>query len=385
MKKAHTRSWWLLGSLGGLAAVAALTVGIVAAQDGASLTEDQLRNLEYPNDFTAGGTAPLTDGAYTEPIQPGAATQIEVRFDRAAFGSIDGQPAAAVILITDPGGSGTFYDLHLVAADLTPLVTAFLGDRVPIQALQFIDDRIVVDFLGHGPADPACCPTHNVSQTYALQDGDLRLVSAVSLPAFLDVPEGLSLGGWYGEPTTSTAVLASAPLLQRLWWFDSATDRWVLDDWNLPPALRPAIALSRGAGFFVVARDATAIPVPLAVSPSPCPLNPGPVNPLDPSMVVQSPGNGATLSSPLTVTGSARVFEATVSLRLLDTDGAVLTETFTTAAEAGPALAPFTGAVPFDVAASTPACLQVFEESARDGSQRNVVQIGVILSPATGS
>ena len=381
VKHSWFRSRWIRSLIGALAAAAALAVGIVAAQDGASLTEDQLRNLEYPNDFTTGGTAPLTDGAYTEPIQPGAATQTEVRFDRAAFGSIDGQPAAAVILGTDPEGTGFFVNLHLVDADLVPLVTTLLGDRVRIQALQIISDRIVVDFLGFAPTDPLCCRTQNVSQAYALQAGALRLVSAVSLPALIDVPEGLSLIGWYGEPTAASAVLASAPLLQRLWWFDPATDRWILDDWNLPLALRPAIAIARGAGFFVVAQDATAIPVPLTVPPPPCPLNPGPVNSVAPSMVIQSPGNGATLSSPLIVTGRARVFEATVSLRLLDADGAVLTETFTMAAEAGPALAPFTGAVPFAVAAATPACLQVFETSARDGSQRNVVQIGLTLLP----
>ena len=198
MKHSWFRSRWIRSLIGALAAAAALAVGIVAAQDGASLTEDQLRNLEYPNDFTTGGTAPLTDGAYTEPIQPGAATQTEVRFDRAAFGSIDGQPAAAVILGTDPEGTGFFVNLHLVDADLVPLVTTLLGDRVRIQALQIISDRIVVDFLGFAPTDPLCCRTQNVSQAYALQAGALRLVSAVSLPALIDVPEGLSLIGWYG-------------------------------------------------------------------------------------------------------------------------------------------------------------------------------------------
>lgn len=356
---------------------------LVSAQDGAMLTDERLRNLAYPNDFTAGGTAPLTDGAYTEPIQPDADSQVMVSLERAAFGLIEGRPAAAVILITDPGGSGTFIDLHLVDDALTPVASTFLGDRVRPQALQIVDDYIVVDLLGFGPDDPACCPSHNVSQTYNLQDGRLRLVAGQSVPTFITVPEGTSLVGWYGEPTTAAAILASTPLLRLLWWFDPTTDRWLLDSRDLPPVLRPTIPISRGLGFFVVARDATSIPVPLITPPAPCPLNPAPVNPLDPSLIVQTPGNGATLASPFTVTGLARVFEASVSLRLLDADGAILADTFTTAAEGAPTLAPFSGTVTFDVPIETAACLQVFEASARDGAPVNVVQISLTLLPAT--
>ena len=61
--------------------------------------------------------------------------------------------------------------------------------------------------------------------------------------------------------------------------------------------------------------------------------------------------------------------------------GAVLADTFTTAAEAGPSLAPFSTSVSFSVASEQPGCIRVFEASARDGSPVNVVQVPVTLAP----
>jgi hypothetical protein len=58
-----------------------------------------------------------------------------------------------------------------------------------------------------------------------------------------------------------------------------------------------------------------------------------------------------------------------------------IADTFTLAAEAGPALAPFSTSVAFSVGSEQPGCIRVFEESARDGSPVNVVQVPVVLAP----
>ena len=112
-----------------------------------------------------------------------------------------------------------------------------------------------------------------------------------------------------------------------------------------------------------------------------CPANPSPPNPADPSMVLNQPAPNATVTSPVQLSGLARVFEANVRITVYSASGMVLADTFTTAAEAGPALAPFSADVPFTVLTSQAGCIRVFEESAADGSPRNIVQVEVNLSP----
>jgi hypothetical protein len=122
-----------------------------------------------------------------------------------------------------------------------------------------------------------------------------------------------------------------------------------------------------------------------------CPENPSPPNPADPSMILDLPAEGATITSPVTVRGKARTFEANVRITIYDANGNKLVDTFTTAAEAGPVLAPFSASVPFSSSATQQGCVRVWEASAQDGSPRNVVQHEVTLSlgvtglPATGS
>lgn len=112
-----------------------------------------------------------------------------------------------------------------------------------------------------------------------------------------------------------------------------------------------------------------------------CPANPSPPDAADPSISVDSPSRGDTVSSPVSVEGKARVFEANVRITVFDAAGHILADTFTTAAEGAPALAPFATSVAFNTAEQQQGCIRVFEESARDGSPRNVVQVEVNLAP----
>src|SRR5438093_276910 len=49
-----------------------------------------------------------------------------------------------------------------------------------------------------------------------------------------------------------------------------------------------------------------------------------------PPIVVETPLIGQRVSSPVTISGTANVFEATVSIRILDANGNELANTFTT-------------------------------------------------------
>jgi hypothetical protein len=120
----------------------------------------------------------------------------------------------------------------------------------------------------------------------------------------------------------------------------------------------------------------------VAQATQPCPANPSPPDAADPSMILNQPAAGDTVTSPVHIAGLARVFEANVRITVYSASGMVLEDTFTTAAEAGPTLAPFEADVAFTVLTEQAGCIRVWEESAADGSPRNVVQVEVNLSPA---
>jgi Cu-Zn family superoxide dismutase len=139
----------------------------------------------------------------------------------------------------------------------------------------------------------------------------------------------------------------------------------------------PAGNAGPGIACGVIQRRQPGPPVPIGA----CPANPSPPDAADPSIVVDSPAPLARVTSPVTISGRARVFEATVSITIFDRTGTPIVNTFTTAAEAGPVLAPFSTSVAFNIPTEQPGCIRVFEASARDGSPVNVVQVPVTLVP----
>lgn len=100
-----------------------------------------------------------------------------------------------------------------------------------------------------------------------------------------------------------------------------------------------------------------------------------------PAIVVESPAIGASVSSPVTVKGTANVFEATVSLRILDSRGREVARTFTTATCGTGCRGRYSKSVRFSVSSEQPGTIEVFEESAEDGRPINVVRIPVTLRP----
>ncbi|MBE2223256.1 MAG: META domain-containing protein [Anaerolineae bacterium] len=138
------------------------------------------------NNLAGGGMAPVTlsNGIYQEAIPDSAASMNTSLLDKAAFGQIDGQPAAAVTLATNNGGSGTYIDLAVVTfADgaATNVATIMLGDRVQVNSVEISESGIiVVDMVEAGEGDPLCCPTQHVINLYALQDGELVEVSSTA-------------------------------------------------------------------------------------------------------------------------------------------------------------------------------------------------------------
>ncbi len=87
----------------------------------------------------------------------------------------DGQAEVVTVLVSDTGGSGSFY--HLVAlrqsddGGLEHFATYFLGDRLKIPSLTIEDGGIESVMLVPDEDDALCCPTQRVDLRYEL-DGD---------------------------------------------------------------------------------------------------------------------------------------------------------------------------------------------------------------------
>ena len=101
-----------------------------------------------------------------------------------------------------------------------------------------------------------------------------------------------------------------------------------------------------------------------------------------PPIAVALPQSGMRVSSPITIAGSADVFEATVNIRVLNGNGEVIAESFAMATCGTGCRGDFSTQIDVPIDAEQPGTIQVFEYSAKDGSMINVVEIPVILVPS---
>jgi hypothetical protein len=100
-----------------------------------------------------------------------------------------------------------------------------------------------------------------------------------------------------------------------------------------------------------------------------------------PPIVVETPYEGEEVASPILMTGTANVFEATVSYRLVDGAGNEIKTGFTTATCGTGCRGRFTERIKFEVSERTEAVLQVFESSAENGEPLHEVDIPLTLLP----
>jgi heat shock protein HslJ len=139
-----------------------------------------LQYMTFLSKWFPSGKVTLSRGEYREPAAPGSASEIIVTLsDRKAFGMVNGRQTAAVILVTDPGGSGMFYDLALLRREAEGWVntdSVFLGDRVKVHSVAIENDRIIVAMRVHGPNDPMCCLTLEANRRFSVRGN--RLVPA---------------------------------------------------------------------------------------------------------------------------------------------------------------------------------------------------------------
>ncbi|MCL6558749.1 MAG: GerMN domain-containing protein [Firmicutes bacterium] len=97
----------------------------------------------------------------------------------------------------------------------------------------------------------------------------------------------------------------------------------------------------------------------------------------EPVIWVTAPVKGQKITSPVTVKGTARVFEASVSVRLKDESGNVIARGFTTATQGAPGHGDFVITLPFTASPGGKGTLEIYWTSPNDGSELNVVAVPV--------
>lgn len=96
------------------------------------------------------------------------------------------------------------------------------------------------------------------------------------------------------------------------------------------------------------------------------------------NIVVNSPQANAVVTSPITVSGEARVFEGTVIIHVTTLSGDVLIEEIATArAPDVGEWGPYSAKINYDFSSTKEGFVKVFSESARDGSVENLVEVPV--------
>ena len=167
------------GSLVLLAMALAVTAAACApdrpVRSPGELSAAELRSASYPNPYLEEGSVRLENGTYENAARRTAVFLLP----EYAVGDLDGDsvPDAATVLATNTGGSGTFHDLVAVLnRDGQPEAAAslFLGDRVPTERIRIVGGTIELDVTMHGPGDPMCCPSMDLTRKFRLEDGALE-------------------------------------------------------------------------------------------------------------------------------------------------------------------------------------------------------------------
>ena len=155
-----------------------MLVAIVVGQSAPALPA--LQNFTFDlgeNASVEGGKVPLFNGRWKDPAEGGSTFNL---LPAHAVGDLDGDGTAdaAVVLVEESAGTGTFAYLFALknrAGTLTQLGhPEWLGDRSIVERLAIDRQGILsVRFLTHKDGDPDCCPTMRIDDRFRVENGRL--------------------------------------------------------------------------------------------------------------------------------------------------------------------------------------------------------------------
>ena len=102
-----------------------------------------------------------------------------------------------------------------------------------------------------------------------------------------------------------------------------------------------------------------------------------------PAVLVESPTPGASVASPLTVSGMSNTFEGTVNYSIADGDGLIVAEGSTTATDGNGTWGSFEFTETFSGAKPGLGAVIAFQEDAEKGGQRDVYEVPVRFGETT--
>ncbi len=363
---------------------------LVAGMESPRLTLQQLRNAQYHLPLLGDENTPIqfTDGAGHIAFGEGATERVSAGIvnDTVAFGDLngDGFADAAVIVFISGGGSGTFiYLIAVLDREGAPVQAAhaFLGDRVPVRSLTIQSGKIVAETVAHRPSDGLCCPTLEITRTFALEVD--QLVPRQALVIESPLPGETVAGGVELRGTTS--VYPSAETLAYL-VYDARGG--VIGMGNLPvdgygdqPGTFAApvefIAGTDGPGRIEIvdtdpangsAPTRTSVPVILQAAP----ITDGRTSrEPTPELILESPLSGATVGRTVELRGriSALPFEKNLTYRIYNQAGTVIDQSWISVEGDYGGPGAFTRSI--DIPATTapgPLRIEVRDESVIDGA-----------------
>jgi germination protein M len=270
-------------------------------------------------------------------------------------------PLAAVLLLTGCGGDETGAPATSVETETTPPATTAETETVAEDITSF-----GVYFIRNDKVAPA---HRSVPQTEAV--GTAALEALLAGPTAEETDLGLS----------STIPLGTKVLGLNV---DDGVATVDLSPEFEPLRDEASIAASLAQITFTLTQFSTVEHVWVAVQGEPIgsqaePLTRDAVTDLTPLILVEHPAVGETVTSPIPVSGTASVFEATLRIRLEGPDGESLWEDTVTASEGAPGRGTFAVAIPF--AATGPGKIVAFSPSAEDGSEQHTFEVEVELAP----
>lgn len=156
----------------------AKSVDILTTHDDES---PDLDSMTFLSSWFSSGKVTLSHGEYRRQTFRGTAAETVVKLtDNRAMGIVKGSKTMAVILATDTGGSGKFYDLALISKEREGWAntdSVFLGDRVQIHSLAIKGNTIVLLMKTHASKDPMCCPTLEKVKSFTVKENKLVSVA----------------------------------------------------------------------------------------------------------------------------------------------------------------------------------------------------------------
>jgi hypothetical protein len=189
----------------------------------------------------------------------------------------------------------------------------------------------------------------------------------------------LSVGGILG--TVAVALATVGAVVVALAFHSAPAGGAPAGPSYAPVATSPSTAAPTSAPASASPSASAVVTPPLTTVPAAvnvCQANPSPATASD--VVVEQPSPFAQVTSPLVVSGRINAYEATFRLAIKDASGHDIAAQAGHSAQ-GQTLSAFSERVPFSVTAPTPACLWVFQYSARDGSAQKIAQVPVTLEP----